>query len=138
MDLYTEYQTNQKLEKDGITVHYGVNDRNEPITFTIRRKDSIDSDYNAELRKRVQPYTLQIQNGTVDVKILEKIDREVFASTVVVGWSGVLRNGVEVPFSVENCIELLTLAKPVHVFLDREAANYANFKKAELDAVEKN
>jgi len=64
---------------------------------------------------------------------------EVYAETVLLGWTGVAdENGTPLPFTKENCVKLLTDLPDLFRDIQEQAQRVANFRAADLEADAKN
>lgn len=105
------------------------------ITVTIRRAGGANRLYAQAMTEKARPFT-----GTVlDDATSRRLTAEVFAETIVTGWSGVLdEDGGEIPFSRDAATQLFT---EVPEFLD-DVANAAydedRFRTAAMKAAAKN
>jgi hypothetical protein len=107
MSLYSQFQTDQKLEKEGILLEYGTNSKGDPVRFRISRAGGSNQHYAKRLEVLAKPLRRQLQTETADVAALERLLRQVYAETIVLGWEGVEdEHGNELSFSVENCKKL--------------------------------
>ena len=84
---------------------------------------------NPKYQKRFQaiskPHRRAIRRGTLADEVAEKLLIQCLSETIVLGWEGLEENGEEVPYSLENCIRILT-AYP-------ELRNYVNDIANELE-----
>lgn len=109
MSLYKQFKSDDKLEKQGILLEYGFNSAEQPITIRIARAGGANTAYTKMLETRVKPYRRQIQTETIDNGVVEKLMREVYAATVVLGWENVEDSeGNPLPYSVANAVKLFT------------------------------
>lgn len=107
MSLYKTFQTNEKAEREGVILDYGPNSKGEPTEIRVARAGGGNVKYAKALELRLKPYRRQVMNEVIEPKVLENIFMEVYADTVVLGWSGVeLRDGTPLPYSRENVIRL--------------------------------
>ena len=107
MSLYSQFETNRAVEKDGIVLEYGMNSKKKPIEICIARAGGANEYYSKLLETRIKPYRRQIQNETLDNAVAEKITKEVYAQAIVLGWTGVEdRDGNDMEFNQKNCIKL--------------------------------
>jgi hypothetical protein len=121
MDLKKTFGTDKEKEKKGIIKQIG-----EGAWVRIARIGN--PDYERVLTALSKPYRLQIQRGTLDPKIQDKLYIEVIAKTALLDWGGITDNGVEVTYSVENAIKMLTDYPDFLEFIVAEANRLENFK----------
>ena len=139
MNLYQQFETNRELEKTGIILDYGFNSKKQPIQIRIARAGGANERYSKLLEVRTKPYRRQIQNDTLDNAVAEKITKEVYAQTVVLGWNGVEdRDGNEMPFTQENCVKLFTDLPDLWADVQLQSTRAALFRAEILEADAKN
>jgi hypothetical protein len=67
---------------------------------------------NPNYQKRFQalskPYRRSIRRGTLSDEVAEKLLVQCLSETIVLNWEGVEENGVEIPYSKDNAIMILT------------------------------
>lgn len=107
MSLYKQFTTDNKLEREGILLEYGNASNGQPITIRVARAGGSNAQYQKRMEALVKPYRRQIQTETIDPKQVEKLIRQVYAETVVLGWENVEdADGKPMPFTRENCLKL--------------------------------
>jgi hypothetical protein len=105
--LYAQFKTDNHLEKEGILLEYGENSKGKPICIRVARAGGANNAYTKRMEARVKPYRRQIQNETMETALVERLVKEVYAETVILGWENVEdENGNDMDFTVENCIKL--------------------------------
>lgn len=136
MSLYSQFKTDENLEKTGLVVEYGTNSKGEPIGIRIARAGGSNAAYLKLLEASLKPYRRQLQNDLMDNATAEKVMRTVYAKTVVLGWENVEdEKGQPMPFNVENCIKLFEDLPDLFADLKAQAEKSALFR-AELMAVD--
>ena len=139
MSLYKTFQTSQHLEKNGIELQYGENDKGEEILIRIARAGGANSAYNKRLEALVKPYRRQITSETIDNRVLEKLILQAFAETVVLGWSGVEdAEGNALECTVENVIKLFTDLPDLFKDVQDQAQKSVLFREEILELESKN
>ncbi len=125
MSLYSQYTTNSNLEKTGILLEYGFNSKGLPICIRIARAGGSNAAYQKAMETKVKPYRRQIQTETIETEQLQKLIKEVFCATVVLGWENVEAPVLDtegkptlgedgnpvmeaLPFSYKNALRLFT------------------------------
>ena len=120
------YETEKDLEKDGVDVKIG------PATFVVARAGGSNRDFKNMLLAKSKPLQKRIKKNTVDADLdveSESLMIEVYSKTVIKGWSGVTdRDGNEFPFTVENCIMLLSDLPDLFTEIQTEASDISNFQ----------
>ena len=108
MSLYSQFKTDEKLEKEGILLEFGLTDNGKPIHIRIARAGGANKMYERLLEAEVKPYRRMIQNESIDNSIVQGILRRVYSKAVIIDWENVQdAEGKDIPFSVENCHKLL-------------------------------
>ncbi len=139
MSLYTQFETDREIEKTGIVLDYGFNSKKQPIQIRIARAGGANERYSKLLELRTKPYRRQIQNETLENAVAEKITKEVYAQTVVLGWTGVEdRDGNDMPFTQENCVKLFTDLPDLWSDVQSQSTRASLFRAEILEADAKN
>lgn len=141
MNLYKQFNTDTKRERDGINLQYGFVDeaQTKPIQIRIARAGGSNAAYKRVLENRVKPYRRQIQNETLDLDTMTAIMREVYAETIVLGWNNVQdAEGNDMAFSKENVIKLFTDLPELFEDVQNAASTQALFRQETLEQEAKN
>lgn len=104
------------------------------ITLTVLAA----TDANPKWRSRSEEITTEIRrlnNAKATNDRVRTYLSRVYAETLVVGWSGVRTEGVEVPFSVEACTAFLRQADDAYAAVDNVVYDTRNFRGARIEAV---
>lgn len=105
--LYSQFETDDTLEKKGILLEYGTTDDGKPICIRIARAGGANKAYDKRMEAEVKPHRRMIQNETIEKSVVDRILKKVYAETVVIGWENVQdKNGKDMPFNSANCIQL--------------------------------
>lgn len=105
--IFDVFGTDTKREKEGAIFEYG------DIKVRVARAGGANAKFNRLMIAKMQPYRrlLQAQQNKIDdhtVALLRRIQTEVFAEAVVLGWEGVFdRDGAPIPYSKPDCLKLL-------------------------------
>ncbi len=131
---YTIFSTDKNLESGaGVDICY------PGFTITIHRAGGSNAKYANALRDKARPHSKMIANGMLDDTIAAKMLIEAFAESVIVGWKGVTdENGVELPFSIENCVKLFTDLPDLYADIKNQAEDFKVFQKANEETERKN
>lgn len=109
MNLYNTFETNKDLERDGITLDYGFNDKNEPIQIRIARAGGSNTRFAKILEQKMRPYKRAIATDSLDNQVAQQLMIEAYADAVILGWTGVQdRDGNVLDFNRENVVKVLT------------------------------
>lgn len=129
MSLYNQFGTDKKVEKEGVILQYGNTADGKPIQIKICRAGGANVAYNKAMEAKTKPYRRQLQNGTLDIEVMTSILREVYADTVVIGWSNVEgADGKSMAFTRENVIKLFTDLPELFADVQEQATNLALFR----------
>lgn len=139
MSLYKQFKTDDNLERIGILLQYGENSKGKPIAIRIARAGGANSQYTKLIEARVKPYRRQIQNETIERVVVDKLLRQVYAETVVLGWENVEDEaGNELPFSTDNCVKLFEDLPDLFADIQEQSQRAALFRQDILEADSKN
>lgn len=139
MSLYKQFKTDNDLEKTGILLEYGTNSAGEPITIRVARAGGGNNQYSKKMELKVKPYRRQIQNETMERALIDRILKEVYAETVVLGWENVEdESGKPMAFTTENCIKLFNDLPDLFQDLQEQSQRAALFRADVLEVEAKN
>lgn len=139
MSLYSQFKTDNALEQQGIILEYGENADGKPISIRIARAGGSNVQYTRLIEARVKPYRRQIQNETIERAMVEKILREVYAESIVLGWENVTdENGKALPFTVANCMKLFEDLPDLFQDIQDQSQRAALFRQDILEKDSKN
>lgn len=102
------------------------------IRIKILRAGGSNKKYDTVLGRLIKPYTRQMKTNTMDKKVSEDLMKELYAESVIIGWSGVKSKGEDVEFNKENVIKLLDSLPEVFDEIREQADNLANFRLEEM------
>jgi len=125
---YKDFETDSNVEKTGVSIDYGS------YQIVIARAGGANQKYNKVLNAKMKPHTRLIENEQLDPKISDLILYETYASTVVLGWTGVTdREGKAIPFSEKACIKLFQDLPALFLDLREVASKIDAFKVLDLE-----
>lgn len=160
MGLFKTYQTDKKLELEGVVF---TPDSNTAIT--IARGGGANVQFAKALDRKAKPMRRQIDAGILDPELDRKMMAEVYAETIIKNWETLITvkgkpslvQGIEanpeapegtyshtpdehglVPFNKQNVTATLRLLPDLLVDIQRESNNLANFRAEERKADEGN
>jgi hypothetical protein len=137
--LYQQYETDAKVEKEGVWLEFGPNTHDNEIKIRVARAGGANESYLKQLEFRSKPIRRGIQTETVDRKKLETIVREVYAETVVVAWENVEdREGKLLEFNKENVLKVLTDLPWIYQEIMEASTKLQLFRKEILEEDAKN
>lgn len=129
MDIFKAYEMSADAMKNGIWV-----------TLTVGSTDigrirvrSIDPDINPEYRKALS--VAAMAKATDDKVDAEKISNAILADTVLTDWElyhTVKGKEVELPFSREKAIDLLSNLPKFRAAVERAASNWTRYRAVEF------
>lgn len=133
MSLYKRFKTNSDAANNGIELDFG-----DGVVLTVARAHTSNKKYVQSLEKHLgKDLASKLKKETSIKESLDKL-AVIFAESVVLGWQGVTDEaGVEMPFTVENCVKLfkdlpdffeqvIDLAKDHENFLESRISEYQN------------
>lgn len=130
MSLYSMFQNDANLERDGIVLEYGVNAAKLPISFRIARAGGSNEAYTKRMTHRMKPLRRQIQTETLDPETAKKVVMEVFVETVLLGWENVDdADGNPLPFTRDNALKLFNDLPDLYLDITEQAQKAALFRK---------
>lgn len=135
MSLYKTYATDKNLESGaGVKLEYP-----DGVSLTIHRAGGSNRKFLQSMDAKIKPHRRQIQLGTIDRDLSDKLIAEVYAESVIKGWSGVTdENGNDLPFTKQNVVKLLLDLPDLFNDIKAQADTLANFRKEELEEEAKN
>ena len=131
MDLKKDFATDKNLENEGIWEDLGGGAR-------IKVARSGNENYTKRFSELMKPHRRAIKRNTMSDKKAEKILIKVLAETILVDWEGIMEDGVEIAYSVENAIRILTEYKDFRDIVIDVSEAMENYKIREDADTEKN
>ncbi len=139
MSLYAQFETDNSLEREGILLEYGVNKAGKPITIRIARAGGANTAFTKQIDIRTKPVRRQIQNETIERAMIDRILRETYASSVVLGWENVEdKDGKPLPFNRDNCLQLFEDLPDLFADIQEQSQRVALFRAEVREADAKN
>lgn len=147
MGIKKQFATDKNLETDGITIDYG------DFSIRIARAGGSNQRYNKVLERKSKPFQRSIANDSLDPNTAERILRETYAESVILGWSGVTYDDVtpegedlpedkagsdEAPFTKENVIAVFENFPDLYSDIQSQATKMSLFRKEVLEENAKN
>ena len=80
MSLYKDFKTSDKLEVEGVRFTNGT------YAYTLARSGGANKKFQKLFERLSRPHRRQMDNGTLDAVVAERLMREVYAKTVVIKW----------------------------------------------------
>lgn len=129
MSLYSQFTTDPQLEREGVLLEYGTSSTGQPVTIRIARAGGANVQFQKRLEALTKPFRRQIQTETIDQKVSEKLVRQVYAETVVLGWENVEdRDGNPIPYSRDACMKLFDDLPDLFLDIQEQAQRVALFR----------
>lgn len=132
MSMYSQFATDQGLEKNGIVLDYGN------FRVTISRAGGSNKKFSRLLESKTKPYRRQIQNDSMDDVIGDRLLREVYVEAVIQDWEtkdgDKWKKGIEgkdgkiLPFCNKNIYDTLTNLPELFADIVSQAGKAALFK----------
>lgn len=116
------FKTNKSLEINGVDIEI------EGVTFKCRRFHAGSTHVKAAYTRFLKPYQRHLQSNTISEALADKLDKQVFIAGALIGWTGLTDDqGIEIPFTEENALELFTELPELYTSLQNEATKLSNF-----------
>jgi hypothetical protein len=132
MSLYKQFRTDPKAEKDGVVLDYGEGGR-----IRIARAGGSNKAYLSAIEKMHRKYRKQIQLNILSEDVSQRILREIFADTVILGWEGVTGpDGKDLDFTRANVLKVLEDLPDLFADIREQASSAALFRETleEIDS----
>jgi hypothetical protein len=137
MSLYSDFKTSKTLEVDGVRFVNGT------YAYTLARSGGANKKFKKLFERLARPHRRQLDNGTLDNAVAERLMREVFAKTVVLKWETLrdgewvegieLEDGSIVPATPETLIKVFEELEDLFTQLSEDAKNIAYFRQAGME-----
>lgn len=122
---YEAFQTNVDLEKQGILLDLG-----EVGKFTLARAGGGNKKFISCMEEVSKKYRRAIQTDTLPKEKDTELSIEAYARHIVLNWEGVTGpDGKELPYSLQNCRQLLADLPELFRVIRETAENYALYKQ---------
>lgn len=136
MELYRQYQTNKQLEKEGFLLELGTTQDGKIVAIRIARAGGANVAFSKLVEHKLKPYRRQIQHETADKEVIDRLMKEVYAKTVILGWENVNgKDGQPLEFTEANVVQLLEdlpdLWKDIVGMSDKTAAFREEIREAD-------
>lgn len=148
--IYGMFKTDRNVEREGILVNYGG------VRFRVARAGGANAKFKNVFQELSKPYRRQIDTETLDDETAERIGREVYARTVILGWETrktdengdpvkvdgkevwepvfVTDKGERLDFTTANVMKVLEDLPELFTDIKVMAQNHANFRRSEVEA----
>jgi len=127
------FETDGNLETEGLWLDYG------DARIKIARAGGSNKRYEKRLEVLSRPHKRLMKADRMPLREMNKLLKQVYAESVVLGWEGVTdREGNVMPFSAENCIRLFDDLPDLWEDVLEQARNSAIFRREVLESDSKN
>ena len=147
-DLYTMFEMDAELEREGITVNFGS------VKFLLARAGGRNSAFKKLFQAKAQKFRTQIDQKTMSDAAADRLMAESYAEGVVLGWwsrvedehgepelnakgeekwVNTIKNGdgKNVKFSVPECVRLFEDLPDLFTTIQTMAGEAANYRREE-------
>ena len=133
--FYDAFTTDKNLESGaGVDLDYG-----DCGVITIHRAGGSNKKFGTVFAAKLRPYERQMNMGTLDDGVAERLLAEAYAEAVIVGWRGVKgESGKNLSFNKDNVVKLLLDLPELFRDIQEQAQKTSNFRKAEVEDEAKN
>lgn len=128
------FKTSPKVEAEGVKLDYG------DFWFHVTRAGATNTRFKKAFEKAMRPHRRAVANDTMNNDVAEKITRQVWAETVVLGWGSKLGEGVMpfrgegLNFSTGNCVELFEALPDLFIDVREQSMKLGLFQDEEVEA----
>ena len=123
-DGFEDFVQDKNLENgEGIDIRFP-----NGAVIIIHRAGGANKKYARLVRQKMKPYKWQLDRGTMDEEVAERLMREIYAESVIIGWRGVKAGGEDVMFTEKNCVDFLEAFPTIFEKIQEVASDAANFK----------
>jgi len=141
MSLRKQFGTDAKMESEGVEVQFGENQDGSIPTFRLARATKANKAYSKALERATRPHRRQIELGTMNNELAEKMFMGVFVDTLLLGWSNVKLSDVtgdeesegSAPFNRENALALLQALPDLYEDLQMKCNGASLFRSEKLE-----
>lgn len=131
MDLWQQFETNERAEVEGVWV---------PLSTTARLRIARIGNprHSATLKRIAAPHIRPgMRMSDIDEATFQAVTREALAEAILVGWEGITRGGEPVPYSKEAALQALQMKDFFELVLTA-ASTIEHFRAARIAELEKN
>lgn len=131
MSLYKQFETDPKVEKEGVVLDYG------DFRVTVARAGGANKAYQRSLEIKTRPYRRALATETMDNDKSVELMQQVIAETVVRNWEtlvdGKWKKGIEdskgdiLPFNPKNVIATFKAIPDIYLDIKAQAEKVSLF-----------
>lgn len=125
------YETDKDLEsEEGVEV-----DLTDTISIRILRAGGTNRKYSRTFQRLTKPYTRQMEAGTLDDETSRRIHAEIYADSIIVGWTGMKDGDTHEPleFNKANVMSVLLSYPDIFLLLKEKAESLDTFRRDEIE-----
>lgn len=123
--VYEAFETDPILEEEGRWFRYGA------FEFLCARAGGANKRFTNLLQAKMRPYERAINSNSMDEDLFNEILQDAYARAVLKDWRGVTnREGEDIPFNVENALQLFKDLPDLFIGLRDAALNMQNYLAA--------
>jgi len=146
MSLSKQFKTDVENEVRGVEFQFGENEDKSIPSFNLSRMGKSNKRYTKMLDLKTKPHRRQMELGTMPPELAESIFMEIFAKTIMNGWSNICLSDVTgneddtgfAPFTPENAMSLFANLPELYDDLQEKAKSAANYREESLEQEAKN
>lgn len=140
--LHKVFKGDENLEQSGVLLQYGTvkrDGKDVPVTIRIARAGGSNKAFDKVFARLTKPYKRLIQADMLDPKVGQRLMREAYAETVILGWENVQNSeDAFLEFTKENVIELFEELPDLFTDVVTQANTAALFRAELIEADAKN
>jgi hypothetical protein len=137
MDVFKEFQTDERKENEGVWVELGDKDENGKAP-RIKIARSRNPKYVKMFNRLMKPYKRLWDQDKLPQETLQKILIRTIAKTVLLDWEGLKQGDQELIYSEKEAIRLLTELKDFRDLIASYSSEMELFKTEQDEEAEKN
>lgn len=128
------FKTSSKLEQDGVWLDYG------DFRIKITRAGATNKRFKKLFEAKMKPHRRAIANDTMNNDVADRVTREVWAESIVLGWDSKLGanvmpyQGAPFTFNVPNCLSLFNDLPDLFIDVREQSMKLGLFIEDETDA----
>lgn len=134
-NIFDMFETDYKLEREGVRIVYGQNSKGEDMQVTIARAGGANVAFQKAYERITKPYRHQLNIGKLPKELNDRLNRELYAESVVRSMSGFEeRDGTPIDTSTKEGVAELFKRLP-NLFNDvvNQAQSMETFKAAQKE-----
>lgn len=116
--------TDSSKEQSGVWMEF-----DNDTKFLIGSMNSMA--YRKCYQRKLKAQRIKTKNPTEEQ--VDEMIRSCYAETILLGWKGITKDGIEFPYSVENSIWILSNCPNIREYVFFAAQNNDNFRKEQLE-----